>query len=96
MKLSYHITFADGSNPYYSFPADAKKQIKEILSWCRDHWNDRYNLYAEGENARYRISNTAWGTWVVYKIGKWVDSIESKQYKKLGNAVKYLEKIMED
>ena len=92
MKLSYHITFADGSNPYYSFPADAKAQIKAINKRMLDHYNNRCDILLN----RYRISNTSWGTWIIYKTGKYVDSIESKQYKKLGNAVRYLEKIIED
>lgn len=92
MNLSYRITFANGSNPYYSLPADAKKQIKDINKWLLNHSNDRFDILANG----YRISNTAWRTWVVYKTGRWVDSIVSKQYKNLGNAVRYLEKIMEE
>lgn len=90
MDISYHITFADGRNPYYSFPADEKKQIKAINKWMLNHHTSRCDILANG----YRISNTSWGTWVVYKIGKWCDTPE-KEYRHLGNAVKYLEKIVE-
>lgn len=92
MNISYRITFADGRNPYYSFPADEKKQIKAINKWMVSNFNNRCDILVDG----YRISNTVWGTWIVYKQGKWIDKILSKQYKKLGNAVKYLEKIMEE
>lgn len=91
MNISYHITFADGRNPYYSFPADEKKQIKAINKWMVNNFNNRCNILYNG----YRISNTAWGTWVVYKTGKWCDT-PAKEYRYLGNAVKFLEKIMED
>lgn len=91
MDLSYHITFTNGSNSYYSFPADAKKQIKDINKWILNHYVFKCDILAKG----YRINNTSWGTWVVYKIGKWVDTPE-KEYRHLGNAVTYIEKIMEE
>nr|DAG70860.1 MAG TPA: protein of unknown function DUF4041 [Caudoviricetes sp.] len=91
MDISYHITFADGRNPYYSSSTDEKKQVKAINKLMVSNFNNRCDILVDG----YRISNTAWGTWVVYKQGKWIDEILSKQYRKLGNAVKYLEKIME-
>lgn len=93
MKLSFHISFIDGSNPYYSFPKEASETIKEVKRWYKNHWNDKFNIWTE--NHDYRISNTAWGTWVVYRKGKWIDDITSKQYRNLGNAVKFLEKLLD-
>lgn len=90
MKLSFHITFSDGSNPWYSFPREASETIKEVKRWYKNHWNDRFNIWTE--NHDYRISNTAWGTWVVYKKEKYISCAISKQYDRLGNAVKFLEK----
>ena len=90
MKLSFHISFLDGSNPYYSFPKEASETIKEVKRWYKNHWNDRFNVWTE--NHDYRISNTAWGTWVVYKKEKYISCAISKQYDRLGNAVKFLEK----
>lgn len=94
MKLSFHITFSDGSNPWYSFPREASETIKEIKHWYKNHWNDRFDIWTE--NHEYRIGNTAWGTWVVYRKGKWIDDIASKQYRNLGNAVKFLEKLLDN
>lgn len=90
MKLSFHITFSDGSNPWYSFPREANETIKEVKRWYKNHWQDRFDIWTE--NHEYRISNTAWGTWVVYKKEKYISCAISKQYDKLGNAVKFLEK----
>ena len=94
MKLSFHITFSDGSNPYYSFPKEANETIKEVNRWYKNHWNDRFDIWTE--NHEYRIGNTAWGTWVVYRKGKWIDDIVSKQYRNLRNAVKFLEKLLDN
>lgn len=90
MKLSFHINFLDGSNPYYSFPKEAGETIKEVKHWYKNHWNDRFDIWTE--NHEYRISNTAWGSWVVYKKEKYISYAISKQYDRLGNAVKFLEK----
>lgn len=90
MKLSFHITFSDGSNPWYSFPREASETIKEVKRWYKNHWNDKFDIWTE--NHEYRISNTAWGTWVVYKKEKYISCAISKQYDRLGNAVKFLEK----
>ena len=38
MKLSFHITFSDGSNPWYSFPREVNEIIKEVKRWYRNHW----------------------------------------------------------
>lgn len=94
MKLSFHILFRDGSNPYYSFPKDKNEILKEVKRWYKTHSNDRFNIWTE--NHDYRISNTAWGAWVVYRTGKWVDEVISKKYTKLGNAVKFLEKLLDN
>lgn len=94
MKLSFHITFSDGSNPWYSFSREANETIKEVRLWYKNHSNDRFDIWTE--NHDYRISNTAWGTWVVYRKGKWIDDIVSKQYRNLGNAVKFLEKLLDN
>ena len=93
MKLSFHITFSDGSDPWYSFPRETNETIKEVKRWYKNHWQDRFNIWTE--NHKYRISNTAWGTWIVYRQGKWIDDIVSNQYKNLGNAVKFLEKLLD-
>ena len=90
MKLSFHITFSDGSNPWYSFSTESSETIKEVKRWYKKHWNDRFDIWTE--NHEYRIGNTAWGTWVVYRKGKWINDIVSKQYRYLSNAVKFLEK----
>lgn len=93
MKLSFHILFRDGSNPYYSFLKDRNEILKEVKHWYKNHFNDRFNIWTE--NHAYRISNTAWGTWYVYRTGKWVDEVVSKEYTKLGNAIKFLEKELD-
>ena len=93
MKLSFHITFSDGSNPWYSFPREARETIKEVKRWYKNHSNDKFDIWAE--NHEYRISNTAWGIWVVYRTGKCVDEVVSKEYTKLGNAIKFLEKLLD-
>ena len=93
MKLSFHISFIDGSNPYYSFPKEASETIKEVKRWYKNHSNDKFNIWTE--NHEYRISNTAWGAWIVYHKGKWIDDITSKQYRNLGSAVKFLEKLLD-
>lgn len=94
MKLSFHIAFADGSNPWHSFSREASETIKEVKRWYKNHSNDRFDIWTE--NHEYRIGNTAWGTWVVYRKGKWIDDIVSKQYRNLGNAVKFLEKLLDN
>lgn len=94
MKLSFHILFRDGSNPYYSFPKDKNEILKEVKHWYKTHSNDRFNIWTE--NHTYRISNTAWGTWYVYRTGKYVDEVVFKQYKNLGNAIKFLEKLLDN
>ena len=94
MKLSFNITFSDGSNPWYSFPREANETIKEVKRWYKNHYKDKFDIWTE--NHDYRISNTAWGTWIVYRKGKWIDDIVSKQYRNLGNAVKFLEKLLDN
>lgn len=94
MKLSFHITFSDGSNPWYSFPRETSETIKEVKRWYKTHYNDRFDIWTE--NHEYRISNTAWGTWVVYKKEKYISCAISKQYDRLGNAVKFLEKLLDN
>ena len=93
MKLSFHIAFTDGSNPWYSFPREASETIKEVKCWYKNHYKDRFDIWTE--NHEYRISNTAWGTWIVYRKRKWIDEIASRQYRNLGNAVKFLEKLLD-
>ena len=61
--------------------------------WYKNHYNDRFDVF--DDSGKYRISNTAWGTWVVYRKGKWIDDIVSNQYRNLGNAVKFLEKLLD-
>lgn len=90
MKLSFNIVFSDGSNPWYYFPKEASETIKEVNRWYKNHWNDKFDIWTE--NHKYRISNTAWGTWVIYKKEKYISCAFSKQYDRLGNAVKFLEK----
>ena len=90
MKLSFHILFNDGSNPYYSFPKDKNEILKEVKRRYKAHFNDCFDIWTE--NHDYRISNTAWGTWYVCRKGKWVDEVISNEYVKLGNAIKFLEK----
>ena len=90
MKFYYHITFLDGSNHYYSFPAEAEAQIKAIKKWMKKFPRSRYDIFAKN----YRITSTAWGTWVIYKNGKYDDTV-LKEYSYLANAVKYLIKILE-
>lgn len=94
MKLSFHISFLDGSNPYYSFPKEASKTIKEVNHWYKNNRRNHFDIFTSDH--KYRISNTAWGTWVVYRKGKWIDDIVSKQYRNLGNAVKFLEKLLDN
>lgn len=94
MKLSFHISFLDGSNPYYSFPKEAGEAIKEVNHWYKSNWRNHFDIFTSDH--KYRISNTAWGTWVVYRKGKWIDDIVSKQYRNLGNAVKFLEKLLDN
>lgn len=94
MKLSFYITFSDGSSPWYSAPTEANKTIKEAKRWYKNHWNDRFDIWTK--NHKYRISNTAWGTWVVYRKEKCCDKVVSKQYRNLGNAVKFLEKLLDN
>ena len=93
MKLSFHIAFADGSNPWYSSLRESSETIKEVKRWYKNHYKDRFDIWTE--NHDYRISNTTWRTWVVYRKGKWIDNIISKQYRNLGNAVKFLEKLLD-
>lgn len=94
MKLSFYITFSDGSSSWYSSPTEASATIKDVKRWYKTHYNDRFDIWTK--NHEYRISNTAWGTWVVYRKRKWVDNIVSKQYRNLGNAVKFLEKLIDN
>lgn len=94
MKLSFHITFTDGSNPWCSFLRETSETIKEVRRWYKNHYKDRFDIWTE--NHEYRISNTAWGTWIVYRKGKWIDDIVSKQYKNLENAVKFLKKLLDN
>ena len=94
MKLSFYITFSDGSSPWYSSPTEANKIIKEVKRWYKNHSNDRFDIWTK--NHDYRISNTAWGTWVVYRKEKWCDEVVSKQYRYLSNAVKFLEKEIQN
>lgn len=93
MKLSFRILFSDGSN-LYSFPKDKSEILKEVKRWYKNHFNDCFDIWTE--NHDYRISNTAWGTWYVYHIGKWVDEVVSNEYVKLGNAIKFLEKLLDN
>ena len=90
MKLSFHISFLDGSNPYYSFPKEASKTIKEVNHWYKNNRRNHFDIFTSDH--KYRISNTAWGTWVVYKKEKYISCAISKQYDRLGNAVKFLKK----
>ena len=34
MKYSFHITFADGSNPYYNFPCEYGKHYRALRKWA--------------------------------------------------------------
>lgn len=90
MKLSFHINFLDGSNPYYSFPKEASETVKEVNNWYKTNRRNHFDIFTSDH--KYRISNTAWGTWVVYKKEKYISRAISKQYDRLGNAVKFLEK----
>lgn len=94
MKLSFRILFSDGSNPYYSFQKDKNEILKEVKRWYKTHFDDYFEIWTE--NHTYRISNTAWGTWYVYRTGKWVDEVISNEYAKLGNAIKFLEKLLDN
>lgn len=92
MKLNYHISFYDGSNPYFHRSMEAEEAVKEINKWiksCNYDFNNRYVLFDFENN--YRIQSTSLGTWVVYKKGKWCDTV-LKEYRWLKNAVKFLEK----
>lgn len=90
MKFFYHITFSDGSNPYFSLPAEAEVQIKAIKKWMKKFPMSKYDIFA----GNYKISNTTYSTWVVYKCGNYVDT-PLKKYSYLASAVKYLKKILE-
>ena len=90
MKISYHVTFSDGSNPYYSFPAEAVVQIKAIKKWMKKFPASKCDIFV----GDYRISNSSYFTWNIYKCGKYVDT-PLKEYSYLANAVKHLEKILE-
>ena len=35
--MSFHITFEDGSNPYYSFPSDPETHRKNLRKWRRNY-----------------------------------------------------------
>lgn len=92
MKLSFHVTFKDGSNPYYSFPKEANEAIKAANQMHNKYLNSRIDIYIQ--NTKYRITNTAWGRWAVYLRGIYCD-IYLKEYTWLANAVKFLEKRIE-
>ena len=58
MKLSFHISFLDGSNPYYSFPKEASETVKEVNHWYKSNRRNHFNIFTSDH--KYRISNTAW------------------------------------
>ena len=75
MKLSFHIAFADGSNPYYGFLTEAKEATKAVNKWVKStgyNFNNQYDLF----NFQYDfyIRSTYRGTWMVYKEGKYCDT----------------------
>lgn len=37
MKYSFHITFADGSNPYYHFPCEYSKHYRALRKWANTY-----------------------------------------------------------
>lgn len=37
MKYSFHITFADGSNPYYHFPCEYGKHYRALQRWANTY-----------------------------------------------------------
>lgn len=92
MKLNYHIDFCNGSNPYFHRRLEAKEAVREVNNWIKSNnynFNNRYVLF-DFEND-YRIQSTSRGTWVVYKEGKYCDTV-LQEYRWLANAVKFLEK----
>ena len=34
---SFHITFADGSNPYYHFPCEYSKHYRALRKWANTY-----------------------------------------------------------
>ena len=43
MQYSFHIEFADGSNPYYHFPCEYGKHYRELRKWKRKYRLERLN-----------------------------------------------------
>lgn len=35
---SFHITFADGSNPYYHFPCEYSKHYRALRKWRKSYF----------------------------------------------------------
>lgn len=96
MKLNYHIRFADSSNPYFHRAMDAKEAIKEVNNWVKSgnyNFNNHYTLF-DFENC-YRIESTNRGTWKIYEEREYYE-FPLAEYRWLGNAVKFLEKLLDN
>ena len=41
---SFHIQFADGSNPYYHFPAEYSKHYQALRKWAKQYKLQKLNV----------------------------------------------------
>ena len=83
-----HVTFTDGSNPWVCFSDDRQELAEHWRDWMKYHastaqpkaYNGNYICELATDRARF----------VVYKQGEYFDT--AKTYKRLGNALAYLER----
>lgn len=83
-----HITFSDGSNPWFSFKHERHDIAKQWRRWIKHHstaqpqaWKGNYICARSTDNSRYDV----------WKCGEYVNTRRS--YKHLGHALAALEKL---
>lgn len=60
LKLSFHITFADGSNPYYGFLTEAKEATKAVNKWVKSTHRGTWMVYKDGKYCDTALKEYTW------------------------------------
>lgn len=55
---SFHITFADGSNPYYHFPCEYGDHYRALCAWKKNYKLQKLNVteYAPGDKCAWYMA----------------------------------------
>ena len=86
-----HVTFSDGSNPWVAFSDDRQELAEHWRDWMKYHPTEAQPKAYHGNYICETAPDRA--GYLVYKQGEFFDT--AKRYKRLGNALAYLERRSE-